>query len=146
MENHASELWNDLDSLAGKFPHFLLQIGLGPDLMYCQLWWILASCPCPRILNSGSIHLKYIFLTSLPADTEAIKVWNPPSYTSRPLFHVHFTLLVAESLGGVRCAYLLLSWERNVFPITFIHTLQPKGYELSKFYLLWRFKNTNQAA
>ena len=63
-------------SSAGNFLHFLLPIGLGSDLVYCQLRWILANCPCPRILNFGSICLEYIYiyiyiLTSFPADTEA---------------------------------------------------------------------------
>ena len=61
-------------SSAGNFLHFLLPIGLGPDLVCCQLRWILANCPCPRILNFGSIGLEYIYiyiLTSFPADTEA---------------------------------------------------------------------------
>ena len=53
-------------SLAGNFLHFLLSTGLGPDLVYCRLWQILASCPCPRFLNSGSISLAYIYFNKPP--------------------------------------------------------------------------------
>ena len=53
-------------SLAGNFLHFLLSIGLGPDRVYCRLWRILASCPCPRFLNSGSISLAYIYFNKPP--------------------------------------------------------------------------------
>ena len=49
-------------SSAGNFLHFLLPIGLGPDLVCCQLRWILANGPCPRILNFGSIGLEYIYI------------------------------------------------------------------------------------
>ena len=53
-------------SLAGNFLHFLPSIGLGPDLVYCRLWWILASCPCPRFPNFGSIGLEYIYFNKPP--------------------------------------------------------------------------------
>ena len=53
-------------SLAGNFLHFLPSIGLGPDLVYCRLWWILASCPCPKFPNFGSIGLEYIYFNKPP--------------------------------------------------------------------------------
>ena len=53
-------------SLAGNFLHFLPSVGLGPDLVYCRLWWILASCPCPRFPNFGSIGLEYIYFNKPP--------------------------------------------------------------------------------
>lgn len=122
MENHASKFWNDSDNgrikVSSKVSQYLTSNWARYWFIYHQLWWILASCPCPRTLNSGSVGLEYAFSASLPADVKAQQILKFPILYHKAFFsHVHFTILMAKSTWGVRYGCLLLSWERGVFSI-----------------------------
>ena len=64
MENHALELWNNLDcgrvTVSRKVSPFLTPNWTRP--WSHVLWWIFTSCLCPRTLNSGSRGLGHVLL------------------------------------------------------------------------------------